>query len=374
MPVHNTPTQSPAQSIPPLSLDTKHRITINGKHYEKLELLGRGGSAKVYKVKACDTNRLHAVKKVTFDQFEESCAAGFKGEIDLLLKLTHAERVVKLVDHAITETGIFLVMECGDIDLAHVLQQKLGHGSILDPEFVRYHAIEMFKCVEQVHDAGIVHSDLKPANFLFVRGMLKLIDFGIANAVPEHTANVYRDSQIGTPNYMAPEALIEVSLLLHGHNHTMPKTIESQPSTTWKVGKPLDVWSCGCIIYQMIYGRPPYGGYTGNLRIQAIMNPQVRISYPREGLGGKPVPESAIELMQRCLTRLPAERATVRQCMDCDFLNPKIVSTELVRDLVHLAVNFGFNNHANGGPPLTSSVYDAMIDTVMTKIRELNYA
>ena len=53
--------------------------------------------------------------------------------------------------------------------------------------------------------------DLKPANFVFVKGHLKLIDFGIAKAFSNDTTNIYRESQIGTVNYMAPEAIAPFS-------------------------------------------------------------------------------------------------------------------------------------------------------------------
>ncbi|CUM66282.1 uncharacterized protein PRCAT00003944001 [Priceomyces carsonii] len=349
----------------------KKSIVINGNNYEKLELLGRGGSSKVYKVKATSKNRLYAIKKVTFDQFDETCVKGFKGEIDLLLKLKDADRVVKLIDHAIGEGSIYLVMECGDIDLAHVFQTKLNMNNPLDLNFVKYHSIEILRCVEAVHEAGIVHSDLKPANFLFVRGVLKIIDFGIANAVPDHTANIYRESQIGTPNYMAPEALIEVNQTFPGL--PLPSNQQELPKNTWKVGKPSDVWSCGCIIYQMIYGKPPYGGYSGNQRIMAIINPQVKILFPVKGIGNIKVPQSAVELMQNCLSRNPNERWTVDQCLNSDFLNPKIVSETFIRDLVHLAVNFGYNNRLSGSRLITADVYDRLVDTVLKQIESLNY-
>lgn len=369
-----------SQMTPPSSSDDHKRkkcISINGNQYEKLELLGRGGSSKVYKVKSLSNNKLFAIKKVTFDQFDDLCVQGFKGEIDLLLKLKDADRVVKLVDHAIGEGSIYLVMECGDIDLAHVFQNKLSMNNVLDINFVKYHSIEILKCVQAVHRAGIVHSDLKPANFLFIRGILKIIDFGIANAVPDHTANIYRESQIGTPNYMAPEALVEVSQAFPGlpvpNNNNNQQQSYGLQRNTWKVGKPSDVWSCGCIIYQMIYGKPPYGGYSGNQRVMAIMNPQVKIQYPGKGIGNIKVPQSAIELMQKCLTRNPNERWTVEQCLNSDFLNPKIVSETFVRDLVHLAVNFGHNNRVNGNGLITADVYDRLVDTVLKQIEDLNF-
>lgn len=344
--------------------DYKRRkiIQIKSSQYEKLELMGRGGSSKVYKVRSLENKRAYAIKKVSFDQFDDTCVRGFKGEIDLLTKLKDEPRVVKLVDHAVSDGSIYLVMECGDLDLAHVFLTKLGAGSSLDLNFVRFHAMEILHCVEAVHRAGIVHSDLKPANFLFVRGMLKIIDFGIANAVPDHTANIYRESQIGTPNYMAPEALVEV-------NHTL--NMPNLAGTAWKVGRPSDIWSCGCIIYQMIYGRPPYGSYSGQLRIMAIMNPQIKIQYPSQGIGGVVVPLSSIELMEKCFARNPNDRWTVDQCLNSDFLKPKAVNRTFVRDLVYSAVNFGYNSRQSGG--LSDDVYDKLVETVLKQIEDLNY-
>ena len=64
------------------------------------------------------------------------------------------------------------------------------------------------QAVHNIHEARIVHSDLKPANFLMVEGTLKLIDFGIAKAIQSDTTSIARESQVGTLNYMSPEAIL----------------------------------------------------------------------------------------------------------------------------------------------------------------------
>jgi serine/threonine-protein kinase TTK/MPS1 len=54
----------------------------------------------------------------------------------------------------------------------------------------------MLEAVNIIHDAGIVHTDLKPANFVLVKGALKLIDFGIGQVIPDETANIQREQQV----------------------------------------------------------------------------------------------------------------------------------------------------------------------------------
>jgi serine/threonine protein kinase len=67
---------------------------------------------------------------------------------------------------------------------------------------------QMLEAVHTIHEERVVHGDLKPANFVCIQGRLKLIDFGIAKAISNDTTNIVRDSQIGTINYISPEALI----------------------------------------------------------------------------------------------------------------------------------------------------------------------
>ena len=104
----------------------------------------------------------------------------------------------------------------------------------------------------------------------------------------------------------------------------------------------------------------------------AIMNPQVKIQYPTKGIGEIPVPLSAIELMQKCLARNPNDRWTVEECLNSNFLKPRAVSENFVKDLVYSAVNFGFNARHTG--EITDEVYDRLVETVLKQIEDLNYA
>lgn len=328
-------------------------ILVNDTEYEKIELLGRGGSSKVYKVKG-PSKKVYALKRVSFDEFDDSSIDGFKGEIALLEKLRNKDRVVQLFDYEMSSGVLYLIMECGDYDLSFILNQKLKVP--IDIEFIRYYAREMIKCVNVVHDADIVHSDLKPANFVFVKGMLKIIDFGIANAVPDHTVNIYRETQIGTPNYMAPEALVAM-------NYTNDNS--GQTGNRWKVGKPSDVWSIGCIIYQMVYGKPPYAGFQGQNRLLAIMNPEVKIMYPDKTSKDEVVPRSVIDLMKDCLHRDPNKRLTTNEMLQTQFFNPIMVSESFIRNLIKNAVYFGCEQGE-----VSDGKIDDLADDVISRLGE----
>jgi serine/threonine protein kinase len=70
--------------------------------------------------------------------------------------------------------------------------------------FIRVYWEQMLRAVQAIHEEKIVHSDLKPANFLLVQGQLKLIDFGIAKRMADDTTNIHRDQQVRTSSPRTP--------------------------------------------------------------------------------------------------------------------------------------------------------------------------
>ncbi|KAK8155510.1 kinase-like domain-containing protein [Phyllosticta citribraziliensis] len=301
----------------------RRAFMVNGKPYQEIGRIGKGGSSDVYRVMA-ENGKLFALKRVKLEDADENAVRGYKGEIDLLRKLEGVERVVRLFDWEVDEEKQILsvLMDIGESDLARILRMKIDpEDARLDLSFTRYYWKEMLECVASVHEHDIVHSDLKPANFLLIQGRLKLIDFGIANAIDiEHTVNVHRDSHVGTPNYMSPESLQDANASSrHGPNG------DSSLGRCMKLGKPSDVWSLGCILYQMVYGRPPFAHIANQIhRVMAIVNPNVGIEFPSHGLGDVRIPVGLRRTLMRCLQRDPSRRPTIPEMLSerDEFLYP----------------------------------------------------
>lgn len=108
-------------------------------------------------------------------------------------------------------------MEFGETDLKSFLLNIQEGNSCIDMNHIRLLWQQMLRSVYTIHQASIIHTDLKPANFLFVRGSLKLIDFGIARAIAPDSTSVLRETQVGTLNYISPEALLDVNDGKGGH-------------------------------------------------------------------------------------------------------------------------------------------------------------
>lgn len=302
---------------------TLGKIVMNGREYTRLDQIGKGGSSKVFRVMA-PNGRIFALKRVDFEQADQATVSGYKSEIDLLNRMSGSsgsDRIIKLFDSEINDSKgrLLMLMEAGEIDLAHMLTKKQDEPP--DFNFVRLFWRHMLEAVEAVHEQKIVHSDLKPANFLLVEGSLKLIDFGIAKAMGNDTTNIHRDQQVGTVNYMSPEALSDTG----GPN-----------GRVMKLGRASDVWSLGCILYQMVYGRTPFSHLSMIQKIQAIPSATHRIDFPlkayppsnanakvKDESAGRVVDGDLLRVMRGCLERDQKQRLTIEQLLSDPFLRPE---------------------------------------------------
>ncbi|KAH0622106.1 hypothetical protein JD844_024102 [Phrynosoma platyrhinos] len=241
-------------------------IVVNGKCYSVLKQIGSGGSSKVFQV-LDEKKQLSAIKYVNLEEADQQTIESYKNEIAYLNKLQqHSDKIIRLYDYEIAEKSIYMVLECGNIDLNSWLKKK----KTINPWERKSYWKNMLEAVHTIHQHGIVHSDLKPANFLLV----------------------------GTVNYMPPEAIKDMSS--DGENG----------KSRSKISPKSDVWSLGCILYCMTYGRTPFQHITNQItKLHAIIDPNYEIAFPD-------ITEKDLQdVLKRCLVRNPKQRISVAELL-----------------------------------------------------------
>lgn len=184
-------------------------ITINNVAYLIGRKIGSGGSSSVFLARGKKSGTEVAIKLVRLDG-EQQVVDGYLNETKLLAKLQGNRCVVTLFDyyHMPEKRTLYMVMEKGESDLHKILSGYRTHIP-LDKLIRFWH--QMLEAVNYIHMNGVIHSDLKPANFLMIEERLKLIDFGIASNIAMDSTSIIKFSQAGTFNYISPEALIDTS-------------------------------------------------------------------------------------------------------------------------------------------------------------------
>ncbi|XP_052571470.1 dual specificity protein kinase TTK isoform X1 [Peromyscus californicus insignis] len=268
-------------------------ISVNGRIYSVLKQIGSGGSSKVFQV--LNEKQIYAIKYVNLEDADNETIDSYRNEIVYLKKLQqHSDKIIRLYDYEITEQYIYMVMECGNIDLNSWLKKKKS----VNPWERKSYWKNMLEAVHTIHQHGIVHSDLKPANFLIVDGMLKLIDFGIANQMQPDMTSIVKVSQVGTVNFMSPEAIRDMS---SSRENGKVKT---------KISPKSDVWSLGCILYYMTYGKTPFQHIINLVsKLLAIIDPSHEIEFPD-------IPEKDLQdVLKCCLVRDPKQRISIPELL-----------------------------------------------------------
>ena len=271
------------------------------------QLLGEGGFSRVYKVLS-DRRELFALKEIRLSNGVS--AANYETEIELLCKLRNEPSVICLHDYQVSSDVIHMVFEMGSADLSRIVKQALkSPQGGLDDTQIRYFWQEMLRCVQVCHKYHILHLDLKPANFVSVNGQLKLIDFGIAKQVAQDATSILREDQIGTINYMAPETIDRY----HGER-----------GSGYKLNCASDVWSLGCILFQMVYGHTPFAHERSIIKkVTAICSPEpVRFPPFPERMGAGAGDPLLLDVMAKCFDKDPKRRITLTQLMEHPYLRP----------------------------------------------------
>lgn len=202
--------------------------------YTVVDLIGEGSFGKVYKGRIQGSGNIVAIKFISKKGKTEKELRNLRSEIDILTKLNH-NHIITVFDSFETDSEFILVMECAHGELYEILQDDKR----LPVEMVQQIAKQLVQALHYLHSNRIIHRDIKPQNILIGHnGIVKLADFGFARSMSYNT--MVLTSIKGTPLYMAPELVQE-----QPYNHSA------------------DLWSLGCILYELYYGKPPF--YTDKL-------------------------------------------------------------------------------------------------------------
>lgn len=252
--------------------------------YRLQTTIGRGAMGEVWRAYDETLGRAVAVKLLLAQNSDPTSSSRFRLEAQTAGRLSHPH-VVGVLDFGEQEGRLFLVMELAEGDsLARVLSQA---GS-LSAEKVALIAAQAAAGLAVAHEQGIVHRDIKPGNLLLdADGSVKIGDFGIARFVDDPGAALTATGQIvGTSLYLAPERAL------------------GKPA-----GPASDVYSLGCLLYQLLTGRPPFHADSA----VAILHHHLDTAPvpPRElGVGLPPAFEN---YLLGLLAKRPEDRPTARQ-------------------------------------------------------------
>jgi serine/threonine-protein kinase len=246
--------------------------------YDLLDVLGRGGMGVVYRARDLVLDRIVAVKVLPAQYASDALLVQrFEREARAAARLNHPN-IVGVFDTGRDDAVRYIVMECvPGMSLAERLRER---GALPIPEAIDT-AAEVADALAAAHAAGIIHRDIKPGNVMIQpSGDCKVLDFGIARAAAD--ATVTRPAALlGSVPYMPPEIAL---------------------------GKPADersdIYSLGCVLYEMITGRPPFRGDVS----EAVIHQQVNAA-PRPPSELEPGVWPALDgLMLRMLSKDPAAR------------------------------------------------------------------
>lgn len=271
----NTANTSPF--VPPVDPIAPLRAALRG-HYDIEREIGQGAFATVYLARDLKHERRVAVKVLNADPTSDTGELRFIREIRVLARLQHPN-ILPLHDSGHVEALLYYVMPYVSGDTVRDRIDREGQMSV---EAACSIAHDVADALAYAHGEGIIHRDIKPENILLSTGHPIIADFGIARAID--LAGVRQltrtgASSPGTPAYMSPEQLMG------------EKELDGRS----------DTYSLGCVLFEMLTGKPPFSGKEGF--VKRFTEPPPKASAFRKDL-----PAWLDEAIEKALQREPRDR------------------------------------------------------------------
>ena len=262
--------------------------------YVELETIGRGSFGEVLKVRRREDDKELVCKVLRYGTMKEKERQLVVSEVNILRGLRHPH-IVRYHDRVIDKASakLYIMMEyCEGGDLGKLIKRKRReHGCIDEPRVWRALA-QLLQAFEECHghrEGGelrpILHRDIKPCNiFLDAAGNIKVGDFGLAKELD--ACDQFATTNVGTPFYMSPELISEK-----------------------RYNEKSDVWSIGCLVYELCALRPPFEALN-------VVSLGQKITLGRFARIPQRYSDELHDIIKRMLTLSPTERPSVVQLLE----------------------------------------------------------
>jgi NIMA (never in mitosis gene a)-related kinase len=283
-PIEPELTPLPGRRVSPIHVRKDSSFTLSRFTIEKK--IGRGQFSEVYK--AMDEKHGHhvALKKIgIFEMMDAKARLDCIKEINLLQQLDHPN-IIKHLGSFIDGNDLYIVLElAGGGDLSKLISYFAKEGKLIPERTIWKYFSQISDALSHMHEKRVMHRDIKPANiFVTDKGVPKLGDLGLGRFFSNFTKDAH--SLVGTPYYMSPERVKEC-----GYDFKS------------------DIWSMGCILYELEALQSPFFGEKMNL--YSLVKKIESCSYPP--LPSDKYSDTLRHMIQSCLNLDPSQRPSAAE-------------------------------------------------------------
>jgi len=337
--------QAPLPSLPRIGEQIAGKYRID-------RILATGGMGVVVAAKHIELNQRVAIKFLLPEMLDrEELIARFLREAKAMVGL-HGEHAVRVFDVGTLDTGSpYMVME---LLRGNDLDEELEVRGPLDVQEAIHYFLQACEAIAEAHRVGIVHRDIKPSNLFLARRpdgsrIIKVLDFGISKLLADEAQREHDNklttttAMLGSPQYMSPE----------------------QVRSARDVDGRSDIWSLGCVLYEMLANVPPFAAQS----VSAVSAMIVADDPPPLGLLRGDLPPDLNDVLVRCLAKKREDRYQTVASL-AEALNPFAAARS--RNAIERVVRISMapRYESSFPPPIGSSPDDVPTETARRYVDE----